>query len=239
YFLNSTLHNVMSQMMLRRDLSEIVALMEVIWNVEFSVEIEQIKQFETISSFALFYSAQTVQNLNGTKWQIVIDDFPEYKNRISSSFLIDYRMKRSIYYFNFGDYNKAASWSLENLNDDKLKRMPLHQTFNHLVFLMAHFKLGNQELVSSRAASRLRAEKTKAINFKFYKLMLNLFVKLFEKQLDTKEIIRAAIEQLIEIQKEESYTAYLELDLWLSSLLKNESLTELIAEKTKSLPRIP
>ena len=158
----------------------------------------------------------------------------EYGNYIDHHRILVFNYKIATLYFGSGDYNTSIDWLHLIINDHVDLRYDL-QCYARLVHLLAHYELGNYELMESL---------TKSV-YRFMAKMKNLTVveeemfKFLRKsfQISRREI-KPELEKLLSKIKHLEYNhietrsfAYLDIISWLESKLQDKTMSEIIYAK--------
>jgi hypothetical protein len=164
----------------------------------------------------------------------ISEKLKEYSNYIDHHRVLVFNYKIATLYFGSGDYNTSIDWLHLIINDHVDLRYDL-QCYARLVHLLAHYELGNYELMESL---------TKSV-YRFMSKMKNLTVveeemfKFLRKsfQISRREI-KPELEKLLSKIKHLEYNhietrsfAYLDIISWLESKLQDKTMSEIIHAK--------
>jgi hypothetical protein len=164
----------------------------------------------------------------------VSEKLSEYDSYIDHHRILVFNYKIATLYFGSGDYGKSIDYLQRIINDHVDLRYDL-QCYSRLVHLLAHYELGNYELMESL---------TKSV-YRFMAKMKNLTVveeemfKFLRKsfQISRREI-KPELEKLLSKIKHLEYNrfetrsfAYLDIISWLESKLQEKTMSEVIYAK--------
>jgi len=164
----------------------------------------------------------------------ITEKLQEYTPYIDHHRTLVFNYKIATLYFGSGDYNTSIDYLHKIINDHVDLRYDL-QCYARLVHLLAHYELGNYELMESL---------TKSV-YRFMAKMKNLTVveeemfKFLRKsfQISRREI-KSELEKLLSKIKHLEYNrietrsfAYLDIISWLESKLQDKTMSEIIYAK--------
>lgn len=194
-----------------------------------------------IHTFIYINSARVNQHLMQGTFKEGLKLIPELKQKIQEySLFVDrhrilvFNYKIATLYFGSGDYSKAIDYLQKIIHGSDELRIDL-QCYARLVHLLAHYELGNDEIIESLSRS----------TYRFMAKMKNLTVveeaifrflrKSFElKPAQLKPELEKLLSDIKHLEKNRFQTrsfAYLDIISWLESKVYNKSMSEVIYNK--------
>jgi hypothetical protein len=161
----------------------------------------------------------------------------EYALFIDKHRILVLNYKIATLYFGSGDYSTCIDYLQKIINDHIDVRYDL-QCYARLVHLMAHFELGNYELMDylTKSVYRYMARKKNltVIEEEIFKFLRSSF-HISRKELRSKlEAFLQTIKKLEKNRFETRVFAYLDIISWLESRLYNKTMGEIIQEKYRN-----
>ena len=158
----------------------------------------------------------------------------EYALYVDRHRILVFTYKFASLYFGSGNYNKAIDYLMQIINGPLDLRMDL-QCYARLMHLMAHYELGNDELIESLTKSVYRfMSKMKNLTvveeemFKFLRSAFNLSPKQLKPSL---EKFLEKIKHLEKNRYETRTYAYLDIVSWVESKVQDKPMSEIIYGK--------
>jgi tetratricopeptide (TPR) repeat protein len=158
----------------------------------------------------------------------------EYSLYVDRHRILVFTYKFASLYFGCGDYKKAIDYLMEIINGPLDLRMDL-QCYARLMHLLAHYELGNDELIESLTKSvyrfmvkmkNLTVVEEEIINF------LRSAFNLWPRQL--KPALEKLLEKIKHLEKNRYETrafAYLDIVSWVESKVQDKPMSEVIYNK--------
>lgn len=170
----------------------------------------------------------------------IIATLDEYSSLIDRHHLLVLNYKIAQLYFGIGDYETCIDYLNKIINSSTEIRYDL-QAYARLLHMLAHFELGNHQLVEylSKSVYRFMA---KMKNFTVIEEQMFRFLRKSFKL--SRSEIRNELQQLLDNIKELEHNrfetrtfAYLDVISWLEGRLSGRTMSEVIADKFRHLKR--
>lgn len=194
-----------------------------------------------VQSFAYIYSAKINQHvITGTfKEGVKLVPFIEEKLSEYALFLDQHRVlvityKMAMLFFGSEDYSTCIDYLLRIINDNLDLRSDL-QSYARLLHLMAHYELGNFDLVEYLTKSVYRymskRENLTVVEQEMFKFLRNSFhVSRRELRAELEKFLQKT-KQLEKNRFETRAFAYLDIISWVESKVYNKTMSEIIKQK--------
>jgi len=197
-------------------------------NLDITLRIYNCKYLIYIQTNNIFKAIETLYELE----QFVEENF----NQISNYFQLTFCYYISIVYFFKLDYQNATTWFYKLLNHPAIDTNEEIYSYTRLLNLLCYSQMNNISLFESFYKKTERYLKTKKINYKYVKsIMQNLkkLHKLHEKSELQKQWLgfKTEIEQLNDIETERYGIHNLRLLDWIDSMINKEPLHEILNQK--------
>ena len=158
----------------------------------------------------------------------------EYSLYVDRHRILVFTYKFASLYFGSGDYNKAIDYLMQIINGPLDLRMDL-QCYARLMHLMAHYELGNDEIIESLTKSVYRfmskMKNLTVVEEEMFKFLRSAF-SLSPKQL--KPSLEKFLNKIKHLEKNRFETrayAYLDIVSWVESKVENKPMSEVIYQK--------
>lgn len=194
-----------------------------------------------IHTFIYIHSAKLNQHLMcGTFSEglnlikIIEAELEEYSNYVDSHRIMVFTYKFATLYFGLGDYGKSIDYLQKIINDQVGLRNDL-QCYARLMHLIAHFELGNMEILEYliKSVYRFMAKMqnltvVEEAMFKFLKKSFHLSHRKIKPEL---ELFLLEIKQHEKSRFETRAFAYLDIISWVESKLQGKTMAAVLQEK--------
>ncbi len=194
-----------------------------------------------VQSFVYIYSAKINQHVIMGKFKEGLELVPFIENKLAeyALFLDQHRVlvmnyKIAMLYFGSEDYNTCIDYLQRIINDNFQLRSDLH-SYARLLHLMAHYELGNFDLVEYLIKSVYRymskRENLTVVEQEMFKFLRNSF-HLSRRELKPElEKFLNTTKQLEKNRFETRAFAYLDIISWAESKVNNKSMSDIITQK--------
>ncbi len=164
----------------------------------------------------------------------LLEKLNEYANYIDHHRILVFNYKIATLYFGSGDFSTALDYLQLIINDHVDLRYDL-QCYARLVHLLAHYELGNYELMESLSKSVYRF----MVKMKNLTVVEEEIIKFLRKNLQiSRREVKSELEQLLSTIKhlennrfETRSFAYLDVISWLESKVQDKTMSQVIYEK--------
>lgn len=206
-------------------------------------ETDRVQQHDNfkVQSFAYIYSAKINQHVIMGKFKEGLELVPYIEEKLSeyALFLDQHRVlvmnyKIAMLYFGCGDYNTSIDYLQRIINDNVDFRIDL-QSYARLLHLLAHYELGNFDLVEYLAKSVYRymskRENLTVVEQEMFKFLRNSFhISRKELKLEMENFLQKT-KELEKNRFETRAFAYLDIISWVESKVYNKTMSEIITKK--------
>jgi len=211
---------------------------------------ERVQENENFRTQSFLYIAQAKINrhfLNGS-FKAGLKVVPEIDEKLAeySMFIDPHRImvlnyKIAMMYFGSGDFDTCIDYLQKILNDNVGLRYDL-QCYTRLLHLLAHYELGNFELVEylSRSVYRFMAKMQNMTEFE--EEILRFLRRSFQVSPDkTRSELEKFLQRIKKFEKSRLQTrvfVYIDMISWVESKVLRKDLSTIIADKYRKVPRV-
>jgi hypothetical protein len=241
------LHNLMNS---HFDLRNHDRFDETLVHFEEFAKTERVQENENFRTQSFLYIAQAKINrhfLNGS-FKAGLKVVPEIDEKLAeySMFIDPHRImvlnyKIAMMYFGSGDFDTCIDYLQKILNDNVGLRYDL-QCYTRLLHLLAHYELGNFELVEylSRSVYRFMAKMQNMTEFE--EEILRFLRRSFQVSPDkTRSELEKFLQRIKKFEKSRLQTrvfVYIDMISWVESKVLRKDLSTIIADKYRKVPRV-
>jgi len=192
----------------------------------------QIKFFSSVHSTELMlYIHQAEFNKALALETVILEGMRLYENSISPVRKAYLYFQLAIAAFGVEEYSKSLKWTNTILNDSTIDEKEDICAFTHILNLIIHFELKNDQLLPYAIKSTTRFLKNRNRTYRFEEMFLNYLKKATRtnNHFDYEELLETIGNELDEISKdpyESVALEYFDLKSWLTSKIKRKSFSE-------------
>lgn len=204
--------------------------------LEYKIDLNQdleIKFFSSVHSTELMLYTQQAEFSNALKLEsVVLEGLRLYENNISSVRKAYIYFQLAIAAFGMEEYSKSLKWTNAILNDTAIDQKEDICAFTHILNLIIHFELKNDQLLPYAIKSTTRFLKKRNRAYRFENVFLLYLKKAAktENHFDSIELLES-IEKEIEAVSSDPYESvaleYFDFKSWLQAKLRNKSFIEI------------
>ncbi|MBS1927988.1 MAG: hypothetical protein JST95_05280 [Bacteroidetes bacterium] len=172
---------------------------------------------------------------------IIENEINQYRIFLDRHRILVFNYKVAMLYFGYGDFEKSIDYLQKIINENVDLRIDL-QCYARLLHLLAHYELGNFELVEylTRSVYRFMAkmENLTVIEEAMFKFIRSNFYVPAKKLQPAFAAFLTQIKQLENSRFQTRTFAYLDVISWVESKVENKSMSEIIRQKYQADRRI-
>jgi hypothetical protein len=162
---------------------------------------------------------------------VILEGMRLYENSISPVRKAYLYFQLAIAAFGVEEYSKSLKWTNTILNDSTIDEKEDICAFTHILNLIIHFELKNDQLLPYAIKSTTRFLKNRNRTYRFEEMFLNYLKKATRtnNHFDYEELLETIGNELDEISKdpyESVALEYFDLKSWLTSKIKRKSFSE-------------
>ncbi|MEW6467447.1 MAG: hypothetical protein AB1458_00905 [Bacteroidota bacterium] len=176
----------------------------------------------------------------GTKIiSVAENELDRFSERMDKHYILLFWYKVACLYFGAGSFRKAIAWLNRIINSRDVDLREDILSFARILNLIAHYELGNYDLVESHIKSTYRFLLKKEEHFLYHRLILR-FLKNLGKETEGRGLIRKFVElkkQLLPLERhpyERRPFLYFDIISWLESKEKGKPVEEIIRARAKA-----
>jgi hypothetical protein len=203
---------------------------------EYKIELNQdleIKFFASVYSTELMLYVQQAEFNKALELEAeILEGLRLYKNTISPVRKAYLYFQLAIAAFGMEEYSKSLKWTNTILNDSNIDDKEDICAFTHILNLIIHFELKNDQLLPYAIKSTTRFLKNRNKSYRFEEIFLSYLKKAtkINNQFDYEELLENIGSELDEISQdpyESVALEYFDLKSWLTSKIKRKPFSEI------------
>jgi len=172
---------------------------------------------------------------------VIENEISQYQIFLDRHRILVFNYKVAMLYFGFGDFGKSIDYLQKIVNENVDLRIDL-QCYARLLHLLAHYELGNFELVEylTRSVYRFMAkmENLTVIEEAMFKFIRSNFYVPAKKLQPAFEEFLKVIKQFEKSRFQTRTFAYLDVISWVESKVENKPMSEIIRQKYRDDRRV-